>query len=271
MAKYSLVIGINDYPGTGSDLSGCVNDANDWAAELQRRGFDTVGLIDEVATKANIVRAMGDLVQQLEYRDVGVITFSGHGTWYPDQDGDEKDRRDEAICPHDIFRGHPILDDELFEIFSQRTHGARLVFISDSCHSGTLQRFASPLQEDLRKVRFLPPLAWLDEDEYETRLAMEYASQAAPRGRPRKTALVLAGCKDTEYSYDAWFGGRPNGAFTYVALAALKKLPAEATFAEWHRQIRAMLPSMDYPQTPQLDGTTAQKRWPLLESSIEGD
>ena len=31
MAKHALCIGINDYPGTGSDLSGCVNDANDWA------------------------------------------------------------------------------------------------------------------------------------------------------------------------------------------------------------------------------------------------
>ena len=34
MAKYALCIGINDYPGTDSDLSGCVNDANDWAAAL---------------------------------------------------------------------------------------------------------------------------------------------------------------------------------------------------------------------------------------------
>ncbi len=34
MAKNALCIGINDYPGTGSDLAGCVNDANDWAAAL---------------------------------------------------------------------------------------------------------------------------------------------------------------------------------------------------------------------------------------------
>ena len=30
MAKRALCIGINDYPGTGSDLAGCVNDAHDW-------------------------------------------------------------------------------------------------------------------------------------------------------------------------------------------------------------------------------------------------
>ena len=27
MTKRALCIGINDYPGTGSDLTGCVNDA----------------------------------------------------------------------------------------------------------------------------------------------------------------------------------------------------------------------------------------------------
>jgi len=37
MAKKALCIGINDYPGTQNDLSGCVNDANDWAAEWGTR------------------------------------------------------------------------------------------------------------------------------------------------------------------------------------------------------------------------------------------
>ena len=40
MTKRALCIGINDYPGTGSDLSGCVNDAKDWAGMLTGRGFD---------------------------------------------------------------------------------------------------------------------------------------------------------------------------------------------------------------------------------------
>ena len=39
MATKALCIGINDYPGTDNDLSGCVNDAQDWAEELSRRGF----------------------------------------------------------------------------------------------------------------------------------------------------------------------------------------------------------------------------------------
>ena len=33
---------------------------------------------------------------------------------------------------------------------------------------------------------------------------------------------LLAGCRDVEYSYDAWFEGRMNGAFTFVALRDLE-------------------------------------------------
>ena len=47
MALKSLCIGINDYPGTGSDLNGCVNDALDWAAELRGRGFETITLLNQ--------------------------------------------------------------------------------------------------------------------------------------------------------------------------------------------------------------------------------
>ena len=39
MTKFALCIGINDYPGTDSDLAGCVNDANDWAAAFAKRGL----------------------------------------------------------------------------------------------------------------------------------------------------------------------------------------------------------------------------------------
>ena len=46
-------------------------------------------------------------------------------------------------------------------------------------------------------------------------------------GRPRHAALLMSGCQDLEYSYDARFGDRPNGAFTYYFLkeldAAVKK------------------------------------------------
>lgn len=64
MGKHALCIGINDYPGTDSDLAGCVNDANDWAAELRQRGFDVRLMLDGAATLAAMTEAMGSMIRQ---------------------------------------------------------------------------------------------------------------------------------------------------------------------------------------------------------------
>jgi hypothetical protein len=105
-------------------------------------------------------RVIGDA----KYGDVVVITYSGHGTWVPDSDGDEPDRRDEALCPWDVREKGPLLDDNLFEIFSERERGVRLVMISDSCHSGTVARFAPhPLNSQRDRTRFLAPATFLSQ------------------------------------------------------------------------------------------------------------
>ncbi|HGZ69864.1 MAG TPA: caspase family protein, partial [Nitratifractor sp.] len=126
--KRSLHIGINEYPDTGSDLSGCVNDANDWRLELEARGFVAESLLDGEAKKGAMVEAISKIVADTGRDDIAVITYSGHGTWVPDKDGDEVDKRDEALCPNDIAKGEVLVDDELYEIFSNRKWGARVIF-----------------------------------------------------------------------------------------------------------------------------------------------
>jgi len=258
--KFALCIGINDYPGTSSDLNGCVNDANDWAAELGKRDFDVRLLLDAEATGEAMRAGIRERLAAAGSGDVVVITYSGHGTWVPDRDGDEPDRRDEALCPHDISTNGPLLDDELFDLFSERRRGTRVVLVSDSCHSGSVTRYAPAMGSGSRRIRFLAPGVFLSERD-------EAAARRIPRayrGRPRHAALLLSGCQDIEYSYDANFAGRANGAFTYVALTALRQLPDGASYRDWMAAICAALPSQDYPQQPGLQGTSAQKRWPLL-------
>ena len=74
----------------------------------------------------------------------------------------------------------------------------------------------------------------------------------------------MAGCQDTEYSYDAYFQGRPNGAFSFVALRALEKLPGSATYRKWFEAIRKGLPSQQYPQSPNLFGSSSMKGWKVF-------
>jgi len=265
--KRSLHIGINDYPGTGSDLSGCVNDADDWRETLEARGFETTSLLDAEATKSNMHESISRIVGDTGRDDITVITYSGHGTWVPDEDDDEVDGRDEALCPYDIHEGQILIDDELYDIFSDRKRGARIIFISDSCHSGTVAKvsnFTLGTESDLRraqKIRFLAPEIYIKDNEKLLKKALRVENVKA-RGKIRAASVLLSGCKDDEYSYDAWFNGRPNGAFTYVALQTLKSLPDNAAYRNWFRKIREILPHVNYPQTPQLSGSWRQRaKW----------
>src|SRR3972149_1892754 len=136
MKRRALCIGINDYPGTGSDLAGCVNDAHDWAAAFADRGFAVKTLIDRRATGNAIREAIESLVSGARKWDSIVVQFSGHGSFVPDEDVDEPDGTDECLCPYDLKDEGPITDDELFDLFSARPHGARGLMISDCCTSG---------------------------------------------------------------------------------------------------------------------------------------
>jgi hypothetical protein len=111
-------------------------------------------------------------------------------------------------------------------------------------------------------VRFLQPSIFLGRRIAE-RIA-RWRKRRAAAASARDAALLLAACQDNEYSYDASFHGRPNGAFTYAALAALKHLPATATYRDWFDRIRKALPSPQYPQSPNLFGSEVMKAWPVL-------
>lgn len=262
MSKKAICIGINDYPGTQSDLAGCVNDAQDWAAELTRRGFSVSKLLDGAATRAAMRTAIRGLIAGARDGDSLAITYSGHGTWVPDSSGDEPDGRDEALCPYDIGTAGPLMDDEIRAMFGQIASGVRLLLLSDSCHSGSVTRGA---EEDLdaggARARFLPLEAWMPEDE------LPPAGTRAPKvvsGLRRAGGdLLLAGCRDTEYSYDTSFKGRPNGAFTYYALKTLKERKP-TSYEAWFNGIRKYLPSSRLPQSPQILGTAEARRFPIF-------
>ncbi len=279
MAKTALCIGINNYPGTQMDLNGCINDAHDWAAELQSRGWAVTKLIDAQATKAAMLKAFKRIVGDAKKGDTVFITFSGHGTYVPDLNGDELDGLDEALCPYDLqTHGAALLDDEIHAIFASRAPGVRLLLLSDSCHSGTVTRAvaADPDADDALRPRFMPMGNWLPTDKLprgasgialaSTQGATDVSAFSKALSRSSGD-LLMSGCKEgpNNFSYDARINDRPNGAFTYYALKALKTLKPGATYADWHASINPMyLPSASYPQSPQLVGSAAAKKRKVL-------
>lgn len=263
--RFAVCVGINDYPGSGADLSGCVNDALGWADLLRGLGSDTLLLLNSEATKANVFKALIDAVDKARFGDRIYFTYSGHGSWVPAKgDDDEPDGRDECLCLYDYQSGGLLLDDEIHDIFSTRRYGVRAYIISDSCHSGTMSRLVAingPLLDDSGVVqgvpRFLPPATFLDDQDLAKAKTVAWKEAKA---KPRPTTVLLSGCDDPEYSYDAFIDGIPQGAFSYHALKTY--IPGQR-LSLWHQRIRGSLPSAAYPQAPQLIATSWQKRWSL--------
>lgn len=269
MRKTTFVsIGINDYPGSGMDLAGCVNDSQDISDELTFWGATGIRLTDAQATKAAVVHALRRMTDGLGYLDTLVVHYSGHGTFVADTDGDEADGRDEAWVCHDYASGGILTDDELQRIFEARRWGSRIVMLSDSCHSGTLSRFASTTVVNaaagVGMRRFMPPDVALSDSAAIERA--ERVSTLPAKGRSRSSAALLAGCKDSEYSYDAWFTAhgrqRANGAFTQALVSTMHSLQGPpSNLADWYARVRTVLPSSRFAQTPQLTATRTQRHW----------
>lgn len=251
MRKRAVCIGINDYPGSGVDLSGCVNDALAWRRVLDAEGYEVELLQDEEATRENVVMALNRLVQESRWGDRIAFTYSGHGSWVPDLDADEEDARDECLVLHDWQDKGYLLDDELHYLWEIRRWGVRVVTISDSCHSGTMQRLVNP--NVTASPRYFPP-EWLRRRTIPRRMSVN-----KPPRRPIGT-MLLSGCADNEVSYDAWFDGWPQGAFSRAAQMTWEP---GIRMGVWHERIRERLPSSDYNQTPQMQASRWQRSWTL--------
>jgi metacaspase-1 len=245
--KRAVCVGINDYPGIFNDLKGCVNDANDWTALLQGFGFTTTTMLDSQATRSNVKSALQNLVNITNAGDIAVFTYSGHGTQVIDQNSDENDTYDEAIYLYD----GTVVDDELRAILQGIHPQAQLIVISDSCFSGSVTRLAG----EKAIPRFVPPVV--------PTVGMT-ARRPFLLPEADMPELLISGCSDSEYSYDAEFNGRPNGAMSAYAIQIIKQNP-NVTYREFFTSLRILLPSNDFPQSPQLEGSDANKDQALFQ------
>lgn len=250
MTKYALSVGINDYPGSSNDLQGCVNDANGWSRLLASEGYRTTTLLNDQATRAYVAAELARLVSMARFGDRLVFTYSGHGSWVPDKDGDEADARDECLVLHDWQQAGYLTDDDLYRIFQVRRAGVRVSIFSDSCHSGTVARFVNDFNKAPRF--FSPALLGVDPKAYRGPKTRDVGS--------RPGTVLFGGCDDLEYSYDAFIDGKPQGAFSATALATYSH---GLTYRAWHQLIRGHLPSDQYPQSPTLHATGWQRYWRL--------
>lgn len=265
MSKKALCVGINDYPYNGNDLKGCVNDANDWAQLLIKQydfpSSDVQLLIDAQAKKAAVIAALKHLLTGAQAGDILVFTNSSHGTYVTEKGGDEPNY-DEAICPYNID-ANLIVDDELRELFTPVPKGVRLTVISDSCFSGTVTRaqvseiLPGHSTPDDRRVRFLSPALRGGKILNNPWKAKPCGTILYPESAMKD--LLLSGCTDNEYSYDARIGNKYHGAMTYFALQAIKAANYKLTYTQLHKALTRLIKDAGYPQHPQLEGAASNK------------
>ncbi len=258
--KKALLVGINDYPGTFSDLMGCVNDVQNMQDLLTSLFGFTTGdisvLTDRSATTANILEALGMLVYEASPGDVLLFHFSGHGTQVPDTSGDEKDRLDEVICPCDIdWRGNVVRDDDLNRIFDPVPPGVHVEIFLDCCHSGTGLR---ALGGDYRKNRFLP----VPED----LLATCTSTKTFKPIRPSKVQVLWAACRANQYAADSLLNGRYGGAFTTLLCNSIRASGSRAKRSDVLKDVRANLKKGHFKQIPQLETERRLKSKSFLTS-----
>lgn len=129
---HALLVGVND-----ETLTGPARDVYRVNSHLQKHCdiYNTTLLINQKATKANILRNFQDLVNNLKENDTGIFHFSGHGTSITNDDLASDDGKDEVILSHDL---QFIRDDQIFSLLQQVPTSCKMILIFDNCSSATM-------------------------------------------------------------------------------------------------------------------------------------
>ena len=280
--KYALLIGIDDYPGTGSDLRGPVEDAQIMYNTLTERfGFDPANIVvlnDADATRENIANGVVQHLGQAGPDGVAVLFYSGHGTQIGQNigltgvlDPELRGDGDEGI----YIYGHDeessvILDEELGYLIESIDAGRALVVV-DACFSGEITRASGDgpqakivnINDPEVAARLRLPTNFISADVKSTLdvsdlspLFGDLASVEDVFERPQRHIMWGASTEDQV----SWTSGLGNGAsvFTYFVGEHLMSAPLTATFAEVNRTVHD--DALEYTRDNDMSDQNAQMR-----------
>jgi metacaspase-1 len=148
----ALLVGVGKLDIPGNDLPSIELDLDRMHEMLNLMGFEERQihtLQDETATSANVIAEFnGWLKQGVQPDDRVVFYFSGHGSNIPDLHGDQDDNVSQVLVTHDVKRIHDkggaslsgVLPDFRISEMLAAIPSKHVLFIVDSCHSGTVTR-----------------------------------------------------------------------------------------------------------------------------------
>jgi len=225
-AVYGLVVGVDDYVGTKQDLKGAVNDANDIAQALRRIGASRViALTDGKATKKAIQSGWFSLIGQAQKGDTIIFSYAGHGSQEPEPAGrkGEADGKNEnfllaGFTPKGPGRAQRIVDDEIFQwLKAADDKGVQVIFVADSCHSGSMNRQAKAPGLRYRKADF-------GKIEFDQDLLANFPPPAIAKMNETslKNVTFIAATQEDKLTPEVEIDGRPRGALSWAFARALE-------------------------------------------------
>lgn len=247
----ALCVGLNSvdpahYDGWSGELAGCENDARSMSALLTKQKFAVDTLLTKQATSSAVLGCLKSLAKKAVAGDLVVYTNSSHGGQIADENGDEADGYDETVCAYD----REIIDDEIFAAFRAFKAGVRVLFFSDSCHSGTVMRAVAP-EHPLAaragvKTKNMPRDVALrtyavNRTLYDAILRDPKIKEA--RGQIVASIVSLSGCMDNQTSAD----GDVNGLFTEKVLKVWGDGVFQGSLNQFAASVRARMPSYQSP------------------------
>lgn len=219
----ALCVGLNAvnpdfYEGWDGKLNACENDARAMAHYLSQKGYHTTTLLTKEATRSALLTKLSDFAKLARPGDTVVITNSSHGGQTPDYDNTEADGMDETICMYD----GQVIDDELEAAWSKFQPGVRVVFVSDSCHSGTVARaLFSPHDRMLNTAegsKAMPQAVQTCVIVAQDQKLRNIKAEVRQHTEIACSVLALGACQDNQTAMD----GAINGAFTGALLTVLR-------------------------------------------------
>jgi hypothetical protein len=240
--RRALLVGIDRYLNlptysisfrrTITNLRGASNDVREMQAVLttvcEFRPEDVRTLTNSDASRDAIIQAFQDwLVRGTKPGDLALFYFTGHGTQVLDQNGDEDDGFDEALCPYDIVpnqstaeKAKVLLDDKIGEMI-MAMKDRTVVFIADACFSGTLTRgFGSEQYATLESTparsdpKYMWPVRGILPPSNVTQSALDVPG----------SQIEISSCRADQESVEISFAnGEFHGAFTSAMVEGLRQ------------------------------------------------
>ncbi|MBL4649333.1 MAG: caspase family protein, partial [Aureispira sp.] len=261
---YALLVGINEYLSPDvSNLSGTQKDLEDMHNYILSNysAYETKVevLKDKEATRANIIKNFEQHLGQGQEGDIVLFYYSGHGSWGKTNKAFFKfdpDEREEGLVCHDsrVDNQFDLADKEMAVLLNYiARNNAEVVLLIDSCHSGSVTRFADAttrLTGGSNQVRALSDYLYDSTLEvhksYYTDLAAQNGGEIAEI--PMSRHLLMSACSERELARET----KEGGWFTQSLLEVLKANESLSYF-QVYSQVFSTISQKHEKQTPQLE------------------